>query len=115
NQRWDRRTRIELGARYFFGVSLDPALESHAGTGLYGYGWVWESYQQLFELGWHDLLVKSSGRVVFGDVQFNDEQSVGELLRGVFGNTFLRKGANTQIEYRFSLNRDVLKVSVFTD
>jgi hypothetical protein len=109
NQRWDRQHQIELAGRYYFGRALDPTVT----TGLLSYGWVAERYQKVFELGWHDFWVRSHARLLFGDIQFNEEQNIGELLRGVFG-TFVRKAGNLELEFRFSLNRDVLKVSFFT-
>ncbi|MBK7857447.1 MAG: hypothetical protein IPJ65_02255 [Archangiaceae bacterium] len=109
NQRWDRQHQIELAGRYYLGRALDPSVAG----GLQGYGWVTERYQQVFELGWHDFWLRSRARLVFGDVLFSDELNVGELLRGVFG-TFVRKAGNVEFEFRFSLNRDILKVSFFT-
>jgi hypothetical protein len=111
NQRWDRRHRLDVGGRYYFGRSLDPSLES--GGQFLNYGWIYEHYQKVFEFGWHDLWVSSRSRLAFGDVQFHDEESLGELIR-CFGDVFVRKDAQVLTEFRFSLSRDVLKLSFFT-
>ncbi len=68
-----------------------------------------------FEFSWHDLWLKKPCDAfhAFGDVQFQDEENLGELLRGVFG-TFERRAGNIELEFRFSLSRDILKVSFFT-
>lgn len=113
NQRWDRRHKLELGARWYFGRALDPV---PAGAPTFvSYGWLTERYQKVFEFGWHDLWLKTRARVLFGDSQFQDEENVGEVLKGVFGGTFVRKAGNVGAEFRFSLNRDVLKLSFFTE
>jgi hypothetical protein len=110
NPRWDRLHRLELGFRYYVGRPLDPSLEP--GRGLLTYGWFYERYQKVFEFGWHDFWLKSRARIAFGEIQFQDEENLGELLRGVFG-TFERKAGNLEFEFRFSLTRDIIKVSVF--
>jgi len=114
NQRWDRQHKILLNGRYFFGRALDPFTSPFDGT-LTHYGWFQYYYQKVFEFGWHDLWLKTRGRVQFGDILFDDEEAVGEVLRGVFGRSFMRKGGNIDVEFRFSLNRDVLKLSFFTE
>lgn len=113
NQRWDRQHKLELGARYFFGTSLDPV--PAPGSAFQSMIVLSERYQKVFEFGWHDLWLKTRARVVFGDLQFMDEENVGETLKGVFGGTFVSKAGNLGVEFRFSLNRDVLKLSFFTD
>ncbi len=113
NQRWDRQHKLELGTRWYFGSNLDPFPAS--GQRFASFGWITERYQKVFEFGWHDLWIKTRARVVFGDAQFQDEENVGEVLKGVFGGTFVRKGGNLGVEFRFSLNRDVLKLSFFTE
>ncbi len=114
NQRWDRQHKVLLNGRYFFGRALDPFTSPFDGT-LTSYGWFQYYYQKVFEFGWHDLWLKTRGRVQFGDILFDDEEAVGEVLRGVFGRSFMRKGGNVDVEFRFSLNRDVLKLSFFTE
>lgn len=113
NQRWDRQHKLELGARYFFGSSLDPV--PAPASVFSSMAILSERYQKVFEFGWHDLWLKTRARIVLGDLQFMDEENVGEVLKGVFGGTFVRKGGNLGVEFRFSLNRDVLKLSFFTD
>jgi hypothetical protein len=111
NPRWDRQHRLDLGFRYYVGTPIDLVLKP--GQGLIQYGWFYEHYQKVFEFGWHDFWLKSHGRFAFGDIQFQDEENLGEYLRGVFG-TFERKSGNLEFEFRFSVNRDIIKLSFFS-
>jgi hypothetical protein len=110
NNEWYRQHRLEAGARYYLGLSLSSDAE-----GLQPYGWVFYRYQKFFTFGWHDLLVKSRMRLAFGDVQFHDDENLGEYLHGAFGDTFVHKVGNVSAEFRFSLSRDVFKVSLFAE
>src|SRR6185369_5706661 len=65
--------------------------------------------------GWHDLWVTSRGYVTWYQTSFHDEQSLGEFTRGTFGGDFVRRAASVSAEFRFSLTRDVLKLSIFSD
>ncbi|MBK7857671.1 MAG: hypothetical protein IPJ65_03375 [Archangiaceae bacterium] len=112
NQRWDRRHRFEVGGRFYFGLSLDAKVTIEQ-LPYRSYGWLYERYQKVFTFGWHDLWLGTRARLAFGDVQFHDEENVAELLR-VFGDIFVRKGGQAGVEFRFSLTRDVLKLSFFT-
>ncbi len=112
-ERADRSHALEFGARYYFGTAL--AATTTQDQGELQFAWVYERYHVVIPFGWHDLWLKSSARVLWGDVQFHDEESLGELLRGVFGNNFIRKGGNGSAEFRFSLSRDVLKLSLFVE
>jgi hypothetical protein len=109
NDRNDRTHRFDFGGRYYFGQAV--GMES----GTRQYGWVYERYQKSFALGWHDLILKSQGRAAFGDVQFHDEDNVAGHLRGVFGDTYIRKGVSLSGEFRFSLIREIFKLSLFAD
>lgn len=109
NERWDRTHRLDAGMRYYFGRAVGTE------TDIKQYGWLFERYQRVIPLGWHDLILKSRGRAAFGDVQFHDEENLGEMLRGVFGDTYVRKVLSLTAEFRFSLIRDVFKVSLFAD
>ena len=109
NERWDRMHRLDLGARYYFGQAV--GMES----GTRQYGWIFERYQRSIAFGWHDLIIKSRGRAAFGDVQFHDEENLGEMLRGVFGDTYIRKVLSLSAEFHFSLVRELFKVSLFAD
>ncbi|MBL8951910.1 MAG: hypothetical protein JNK82_14100 [Myxococcaceae bacterium] len=114
NQRWDRQHKVLLNGRYYFGRALDPFTSPFDGQ-LTSYAWFQFYYQKIFEFGWHDLWLRTRGRMQFGDILFDDEEAVAEVLRGVFNRSFMRKGGHVDVEFRFSLNRDVLKLSFFTE
>jgi hypothetical protein len=67
--------------------------------------------------GWHELVVKSRGVSLHGDVLFSDEQALGSNnLRGPFVDLFyVHRLASAGVEMRFSLVRDFFKLSVFHD
>jgi hypothetical protein len=109
-ERSDRAHALRAGVRWYTGRSIGDTV---AQPQFLQYGWVDHQYQVVIPFGWHDLWLKSQGRFTWGDVQFHDEQNLGELMRGVFGNTYVRKAGNASAEFRFSLSRDVLKLSVF--
>lgn len=102
--RWDRRHTLESELRYYFPLGPEP-----------GFGWADLRYQFVKELGWHDFWVKSRGRLSWGLVTFHDEFSVAELARGLFGGQFVFSGANLQLEFRFSVSRDEIKIGIFHD
>jgi hypothetical protein len=102
--RWERRHTLESELRLYFPLSSQPL-----------FAWVDVRYQFVRSFGWHDLWVKSRGHLAWGDVSFHDEVSVGEFDRGLFGAQFVSSALNLQLEYRFSITRDVLKVSLFHD
>src|SRR5581483_9243220 len=64
---------------------------------------------------WHDLWVRARGYAALGDVTFRDELSVGELVRALYGSVFVPMALDLQLEFRFSITRDVLKVGLFDD
>jgi hypothetical protein len=75
-------------------------------------------YQKVFNFGWNDLRLKTSGVWLWGNgVEFDDEEPVGgRYVRGVFGDRYyVRRVANLSLEFRLSISRDVYKVSVFHD
>src|SRR5262249_18705314 len=100
----------ELGGRWYIGKSLlgDPS----ASNDFLQYGWVYERYRAVIPFGGHDLWIKSRLRILWGDVQFHDEEGLGELLRGLFGGRYVRNGGDVCAEFCFSLGRDILKGSV---
>jgi hypothetical protein len=102
--RWDRRHTIESELRYYFPFNSEL-----------GFGWADVRYQYVKELGWHDFWVKTRGHLSWGEVTFHDELSVAELVRGLFGGQWVPSGANLQLEFRFSLVRDDIKIGVFHD
>ena len=74
-------------------------------------------YQKVFDYGWDDLWLKLRGVMMFGDVLFYDQEPVGgRHLRGVFGTRyFVEQVGSLALEYRWSLTRDLFKVSIFHD
>lgn len=102
--RWDRRHVLEVEARQLLPVQSGPGL-----------GWLDVRYRFVKELGWHDFWVKSSGRLAWGEVTFHDELSLGHFTRGLFSDQFVPSAVNLSLEFRFSLTRDVLKLSLFHD
>ena len=77
-------------------------------------GW---RYERTFALGWHDLVISSRGRLLAGSVAMPEEVSVGAgLLRGVFVHRYyVNRLAGAGAEMRFSLSRDLFKLSVLMD
>ncbi len=102
--RWDRRHTIESELRYYFPLQNEQ-----------GFGWADLRYQFVRPIGWHDFWVKARGHLSWGEVTFHDELSVAELTRGLFGAQWVPSGATLQLEFRFSLVRDDIKVGVFHD
>ncbi len=102
--RWDRRHSIESELRYYFPFNAEL-----------GFGWADVRYQFVHELGWHDFWVKARGHLAWGEVTFHDELSVAELVRGLFGGQWVSSGASLQLEFRFSLVRDDIKLGIFHD
>ncbi len=103
-QRWDRRHFLEADVRQFFAIK-DPLFgEAHA------------RYQKVFEIGWHDLWLAGRATWLWGEVPFhNEELLAGTHLRSVFGDTYVHRAASGSFEFRFSVTRDIFKVSVFQD
>ena len=56
--------------------------------------------------------MRAYGYAVWYEASFHDEASLGEFLRGAFGADFVRRAGSLNAEFRFSITRDVLKVSV---
>lgn len=104
NTRWDRRHALTVEARQYLGLN-DPEYTQA------GY-----RYQKVTAFGWHDLWVRSRGKLLRGKgVSFYNEEPVGEYLHGRLGTEFVDKIANLNLEFRFSVTRDLFKVSVFHD
>ncbi len=103
--RKDRRHRLMVEGRHIW---VD---------GVHSLGRIRYLYRKLFDLGWHDLLVSSRGVWLGGRVLFDDEEPVGgRYLRGVFGGSYwVTQVANLSLEFRFSLARDLFKISLFHD
>jgi hypothetical protein len=104
NQRADRRHQLTLEGRYFLSVA-EPQWSQ---TRLF--------YQKVFEFGWHDLWLHAAGNWDWGKVYFYREEPVsGRYLRGVFGAEFATRVAALSTEFRFSVTRDLYKISIFND
>lgn len=103
--RRDRHTELEFTGRHY-----------PRGAGR-GYGITSYRFQQVSEVGWHDVWFTSRGAWLWGAVPFLEEQPVGGLhVRGVFGESFYaRRVASGGLEVRFSLTRDIYKVGGFVD
>jgi hypothetical protein len=71
-------------------------------------------WQRYFGLGWHEAWLRLHGQGRIGDTLFTDEDTLSSDLRGALGDTWLRSGATLLGEFRYSLVRDLLKVSAFT-
>jgi len=72
------------------------------------------AYQKMFSLGWNELWVEARGMSRTGSVLFPEEGSIGgDVLRGPFGAEYARRYAGLELEYRYSLVRDVFKIGVF--
>ncbi len=103
-QRWDRRHFLEVDVRQFFAIR-DPLFgEAHV------------QYQKVYEIGWHDLWIGGRGTWLWGEVPFhNEEVLAGRHLRSVFGDTYVHRVASGSFEFRFSVTRDIFKLSAFQD
>ena len=102
--RWDRHHQVETVARLRSGgTGGGNGAELSADA----------SYQKYVGLGWHEFWIRGHGTAHFGDTLYPDESSLGGDLRGALGGTFVRKSASVLTEFRYSLVRDLLKISVF--
>jgi hypothetical protein len=103
--RRDRHHRLGLGTRYAWVVD---------GSGL---GQARLDYQVLFVFGWHDLVISAAGVWIWDAATFDDQEPVGgRHLRGVFGDRYwVQRVADCKLEFRFSLARDLYKLSIYHD
>jgi hypothetical protein len=103
--RWDRRHRLLIEGRLFTNADIPRV----------NYGDLQMRYQKVFGFGWHDLWLKARGSYLQGDVLYPFEEPVGENLRGLFADVFVQKAIGARAEFRFSLTRDLFKISAFVD
>lgn len=104
--RIDRHHELELSAR-FFGAP-------RAGTD--GSIHLLARWQKMLALGWNELWLGALGISRSGYVLFPEEESIGgAVLRGPFVNEYARRLAAVQVEYRYSLLRDVFKLGIFNN
>jgi hypothetical protein len=103
--RRDRHHELDVGGWY------RPVA---AGSGQFGLSY---RYQDIVELGWHDLIFASRGAFASRSVGFVDEQPVGGThVRGIAGEQFYaRRVASYSLGFRLSLVRDLYKVGIFHD
>ncbi len=104
NDRWDRRHILQVNLQQQF-----PGI----GAGPFARAQLYYRYVQPF--GWHDLWLRSGAYVVWYDSTFHDEASLGEFLHGAFGQDYVRRAANLNTEFRFSVTRDLFKLSLQSD
>jgi hypothetical protein len=101
--RRDRHHRLGFDARVF-GPAEPPGQSAlHLG------GW----YQKMFPFRWHELWVELNGMSRTGWVLFPEEASMSGPLRGPFGDQYARKFGALDLEFRYSLVRDVFKLGLF--
>ncbi len=108
NNRSDRRHQLVIEAAVYRQLTRPEVPVTNP-----WFGYAHYRYQQVTPFGWHDLWFRSRGRALVGDINFHDEDSVGEYTHGVFGDNFVRHAVNATAEFRFSLTRDILKLSLF--
>lgn len=106
NARWDRRHALFVEGRLWSSIrTIERPTFSEVRLG----------YQKVFAFGWHDLWLRARGTWLYGDVLYPFEEPLGDALRGVFGDVFVRSVGGARGEFRFSLTRDLYKLGVFTD
>jgi hypothetical protein len=72
---------------------------------------------KVFALGWDEIRIGSFGGLRAGDVQFPDELPAASIaLHGPFGDQiYAHKFISLSAEYRYSLERDIIKLGLFHD
>ncbi len=104
--RWDRRHSASIDGRLYANLRRPDQPTFFELHGL---------YQKVFPIGWHDVWIRGRGTWLTGDVLFPFEEPLGDHLRAVFGDIFVRAAAGIRGEFRFSLTRDLYKIGVFLD
>jgi hypothetical protein len=95
-------------------LSLEARIYSAPHPGSQGARHFVARWQKMFALGWNELWFGAMGISRTGFVLFPEEESIGgDPLRGPFGAEYTRRLAAFQVEFRYSLLRDVLKLGVF--
>jgi hypothetical protein len=106
--RYDRHHQLELQLRM-----RTAGLGSGAGSGTGAEIATEARWQRYFGFGWNEAWLRLHGQGRLGDSLFTDEEALGGDLRGALGDTFVRSSATLLGEVRYSLVRDLLKVSAF--
>ena len=75
------------------------------------------SYENTFLFGWDELRYSFRGAYLAGDVPYFNEVAFGDgFVRAAFlDEIFTRRVGTLKLEYRLSLSRDTVKVSLFND
>ncbi len=102
--RRDRVHRLTAEGRYFLGTDG-------------GFGTLYIDYQKVFEFGWNELWLSSNIGLVEGSFSIADAIPMsGTYVRGVYSDQFyFDRVVSAGIEYRFSLTRDLFKISIFDE
>jgi hypothetical protein len=103
--RRDRHHQIDLTARLY----ARPGDADQGALSLIG------SWRKMWPQGWNEIWAEAYGFARSGYILFPEEQSIGdtELLRGPFGTQYARHVLGVDVEYRYSLMRDVFKLGLF--
>ena len=103
--RRDRHHQLDLGARMYG----RPHPQDDGALHLFA------TWQKMWLFGWNELWVNAHAISRSGFVEFPEEESIGDgdLLRGPFGGDYARRAAGLDLEFRYSLLRDVFKLGLF--
>ncbi|MCA1826672.1 MAG: hypothetical protein ABR567_19370 [Myxococcales bacterium] len=96
-------------------LAFEARIYGSPGPGDSGAVHLFGRWQRLFPFGWNEVWAEVRGLSRTGYVLFPEEESIGggDFLRGPFGGEYARRLAALDLEYRFSLLRDVFKLGVF--
>ncbi|MCA9523785.1 MAG: hypothetical protein KC609_22605, partial [Myxococcales bacterium] len=75
------------------------------------------TFQHFFDIGHHDIIVRTRGYWLFGHLDFIDLVGIaGRYMRTFFdGRYYTRQGIHFTLEARISAYRDIIKFSIFSD
>lgn len=109
--RLDRRHRLALHGRFLGRGGDGGTSRLRAITEIQG------EYQKVFLFGWDEWWLRANGAHIWGTVPFYNDYSIGRgFIRGVFSSeVFIRRVFAVSTEYRLSLNRDYVKMSLYND
>lgn len=102
--RRDKAHRLSGEARYFLGTDG-------------GFGTFFLDYQKVWEFGWNELWLSGNIGIVQGSFSIADTIPMsGTYVRGVYSDQFyFDRVVSVGLEYRFSLTRDLFKLSIFNE
>jgi hypothetical protein len=106
--RFDRHHRLDLMMRL-----RTAGLGSGTGSGTGAEVATEARWQRYFGFGWNEAWARFHGLGRLGDSLYTDEEALSGDLRGALGDTSVRSSATLLTEFRYSLIRDLLKVSAF--